>query len=284
MARQDEERRPPHRRHRRKAAAGPWIYGGAVLVLALLAAVVWFFWLAPDEPPVAEPVAVPETVPAPEPEPAPEPMPEEREPAPEPEVVTPEPDPLPRLNESDEFVREALTDLSEDERLQSWLEHEELVRRFAVVLDNAEQGEIPRRQLGFLAPQGAFPVIRDGDDIRLDERGYRRYDPFVNTVTRLSPAQSATLIRRLEPLLVQALEELGVEEASPRESIAEAIALAKETPVIESPIMLEQPSVLYEFADESLEALTPLQKQLLRMGPDNLRRLQSYLAEVEEHL
>ena len=45
-----------------------------------------------------------------------------------------------------------------------------------------------------------------------------------------------------------------------------------------------QSNVLYEYADPALESLPPLQKQLLRMGPDNLDRLQGYLRELRDEL
>jgi hypothetical protein len=45
------------------------------------------------------------------------------------------------------------------------------------------------------------------------------------------------------------------------------------TPEIEEPIALTRKSVMYKYADPQLEQLTPMQKQLLRMGPDNIRRI-----------
>jgi len=38
-----------------------------------------------------------------------------------------------------------------------------------------------------------------------------------------------------------------------------------------------QPKVFYRYADDELEALSALQKQVLRMGPGNVKRLQTYL-------
>ena len=45
-----------------------------------------------------------------------------------------------------------------------------------------------------------------------------------------------------------------------------------------------QPKVYYQFADPNLESLKPLQKQLLRMGPQNLARIKSYLTQVKGNL
>ena len=53
-------------------------------------------------------------------------------------------------------------------------------------------------------------------------------------------------------------------------------------PVLRGDIELVQPKVLFEYADPALEGLTDLQKQVLRMGPDNVERLQTYLRSMRE--
>ena len=68
---------------------------------------------------------------------------------------------LPPLSESDAWVREALAQWPLP---QEWLAREELIARLSVVLQNAAQGRIPRRQLSFLAPSEGFPVNK-GDGV-----------------------------------------------------------------------------------------------------------------------
>jgi hypothetical protein len=53
------------------------------------------------------------------------------------------------------------------------------------------------------------------------------------------------------------------------------------TPEVDGDIALVQPKVYYEYADPRLEALDPLQKQLLRMGPANTARIKAYLAQLK---
>lgn len=55
-------------------------------------------------------------------------------------------------------------------------------------------------------------------------------------------------------------------------------------PVIVEPIELTRESVAFRFADERLEELSRLQKQLLRSGPDNTRRLQNIARQLREQL
>jgi len=53
-----------------------------------------------------------------------------------------------------------------------------------------------------------------------------------------------------------------------------------ETPVIEGPVRLVRPVVMYEYEDPRLESLAGAQKQMLRMGPRNTKLIQAKLSEL----
>src|SRR5262245_55747969 len=129
-----------------------------------------------------------------------------------------------------------------------------------------------------------MPVIDKGDGIQLDPQGYGRFDTFVNTVVSVPPATAAALARRYSPLIAEALGELGEGNQDALATLRAGIDQALATPVIEGPIALTQPKVFYQFADPKIESLPPLQKQLLRMGPENVKRLKAYLTEVKAAL
>lgn len=188
---------------------------------------------------------------------------------------------LPVLNESDEFVRERIPEAVP----APWREREDLLRRAAVVLENATRGEIPKRQLSFLAPDGSYPVravdVPGADRPRyfVDPAGFERYDRYLDMLEALPPAEMAGLLRDTAPLLGEALMELGT-DVTVNESILEAVDQMLAVPVLRGDVELVQPKVLFEYADPALEALTDLQKQVLRMGPDNVERLQAYLRSL----
>ena len=50
--------------------------------------------------------------------------------------------------------------------------------------------------------------------------------------------------------------------------------------MLEQPILLTRPVVMYEFLDPSLEALSASQKQMIRLGPKNTKALQLKLSEI----
>jgi hypothetical protein len=85
-------------------------------------------------------------------------------------------------------------------------------------------------------------------------------------------------------LLVDALQELGLRGPDARSLLVNGIDQALATPVLVGEVELVQRNVLYEYADPAVEALPPLQKQLLRMGPDNLHRVQVYLRALRGEL
>jgi hypothetical protein len=200
--------------------------------------------------------------------------------APPPPVVAEPALVLPTLDQSDPFVRETLAEggLPED-----WLGRNDLLRRLAVVIENGARGVIPRRQLDFLAPEGKFAVRKDGEQLFLDPAGYARYDVYLDTLESVPAETLARLLTDAAPLLERAIQELGVTDGfMPR--LRAAIEQVQAVPELTGDIELLQPRVYYEYADPALEGLSELQKQVLRTGPENTRRLKRYLQALQAGL
>ncbi len=245
----------------------------AIIVVLAVLIIGWALWPAGDAPePAVEPVEASPTPTLTRPEPLdapPLPQPVATEPA-EPEVV------LPPLEASDAFVRERIEPM---ELPRPWVEQGDYVRRLAVLAENASRGTYPRRQLAFLAPSGAFKVVERGEEVFIDPVSYDRYDSYVEELESIDPVRLAGLLETLDPLVEAALGEIGV-TAPPGQVFAAAVKEVLSVPVLEGQIELIQPNVMYHYADPELESLSPLKKQVLRMGPDNVRRLQAYLRRL----
>lgn len=248
----------------------------AVAVVIAVFIIAYAMWPSGEDSapePEPEPVAPAHTLPAPEPvDPPPrEPLEQSRQPEPE-----PEPETLPPLADSDTFVRERLEPMNLPE---GWVEQGDYVRRLAVLAENASRGTYPRRQLEFLEPSSPFRVVERDDRVFLDPASYRRYDSYVAELTEVDPQQVAGLLESLTPLVEAALGEVGV-TAPPGEVFESALREVLAVPVLSADVELVQPHVMYQYADPEIEALSPLQKQVLRMGPENVRALQEYLRAV----
>ena len=63
--------------------------------------------------------------------------------------------------------------------------------------------------------------------------------------------------------------------------LLEAIDQLLDTPEVPVPVEVYTDSVAYKYADDRLESLNEPQKQLLRTGPDNMRRIKAKLRELK---
>lgn len=197
-------------------------------------------------------------------------------------VAVPAPIVLPVLAASDAFVREQLApELGAVG--DTWLDEPDLALRAAAVIANGRDGNVPRRLLGFVTVPGKFAVDRAEGSTVIAPETHARFDAFVQTATSIPPARAAELVVLFEPLLGDALRAIASGE-SPRRLLLATLDEVLRTPVTEGPISVEQPKVLYRFKDPALEGRSPLQKQLLRMGPANVRALQAYARELRREL
>ena len=119
----------------------------------------------------------------------------------------------------------------------------------------------------------------------LDPDGYHRFDSFVDIAISIEPQRAADALAHLVAVVGRIVQRTRRERSGPDDRrCAKPSNRCSATPEVEGDIELVQPKVYYQFADPNLEALKPLQKQLLRMGPQNLARIKGYLMQVKGHL
>lgn len=206
-------------------------------------------------------------------------MSEVEEPAaePDPEPIAVE---LPSLNASDAFVLSRLQQIGNGVALLQHLADEQLVRRFVVLVDNLSRGDLPQSNLVYRSVPGDFPVQAIDDNLFLmDEAGYRRFDQAVNAFTALDTDQALSLYRLASPLLQQAYRELGFGDVNFDTTLRRAIRNVLDTEEIDGPVQLVKPSVMYLYADSQIEGMSDIQKQLIRIGPENREKVKAKLRE-----
>lgn len=243
----------------------PWIALGLIVVVTALVAY-WWFRSRPEpavEPPV---VAEPAPAEAPEAEPAEPPL------------------DLPPLDASDELLREIVQTLSSHPRLVTWLATDRLVERFTTSVVNISEGLSPRSHLEHMVPAEPFTVRRRDGEIVPSAKSYARYDALAEIIAALDTEGTVRAYRRLEPLFDEAYADLGYPNHDFDEALIEALDHLLATPVRESPRVLIEEVDVYVYADPELEELSMAQRQLLRTGPENTRRIQEKLAELRREL
>lgn len=195
-------------------------------------------------------------------------------------AVEPFPD-LPELDASDAFVRRVVAGLSSHPEWAAWLATDTLVHRFVGAVVTVGAGRSPRSELGFMEPEGEFAVRRPEGRVLVDSVSYARYDLPAAVFVSLDTGGTARLYRRLHPLFEEAYRDMGFRETPFDAALARAVETLLAVPVPEEPVELVPAGAEgYEFRDPELESLSPAQKHLLRMGPDNVRRVQRKLREL----
>ncbi|RIK99773.1 MAG: DUF3014 domain-containing protein [Proteobacteria bacterium] len=273
-----EERTPVRRPRRRR---GPGL--GVALIAAALAIGALFAWYSRrDAEPEAADEAALEALAAAEAS-APEPIAPAGAPLdPAAQALPPaeEPVEVPPLAESDGFVREQVGPLSPHPALASWLAQGDLAQRFAASVDNVAEGKSPRAHLRFLRPREPFRVLGTDANPRVDPASYARYDAIADVVESLDAAACASVYRRLALLFQQAYEALGYPDRRFDERAVAAIDVLLAAPVLEESPPLVRHVGRYHWADPELQRAPDAVKQLLRMGPRNVARVQAKLREL----
>ncbi|HXW09204.1 MAG TPA: DUF3014 domain-containing protein [Steroidobacteraceae bacterium] len=164
------------------------------------------------------------------------------------------------------------------------LQTEDMVRRWVITVD-----ALPRARL----PQRARPVQRVPDQLvaggapdapTLSPDNYARYEPYVALAESIDPQALVSAYRWLYPLFQQAYTEVVRPEGYFNDRLIEVIDHLLATPELPAEPQLSRPSVTYRLADPDLEALSAGRKALLRMGPDNARRVKAVLARLRAEL
>jgi len=184
---------------------------------------------------------------------------------------------LPPLDDSDALVRQRIGLLSSHPLVAKWLGTNGLVRNFVVVVDNISHGMNPSPHLRVLKPAGEFRVMMRGGATVIDPRSYERFNPIRQAAASFDAHAAGRLYLAFRPLLQTAYDELGNQEPVDR-AVERGVVSLLAVPAIDGDVRVQQgEGIGYEYANDKLESLTGAQKQLLRMGPDNIRIIQAQL-------
>ncbi len=252
------------------------LIAAVVLVVLLLGAGIlyWHYTRPPAAPPTVE---QPKATESSQPPPAAEvKVGEEKGVPPQPEVK------MPALDQSDDFVRQMLRNLSPHGKLGEWLRIKNIIRVFVAAVDNIANGKSPRPQLGFLSPGQAFQVNEKGDRIYLDPKGYERFDIVADAFVSFNSSRAVQVYQKLKPLFQEAYRELGYPQKDFHTTFIQAMKRILDTPIVEREVLLKEEGkgLNYVFIDEGLENMSEVQKHLLRMGPRNTQKIQQKVREI----
>ncbi|MBE0461522.1 MAG: DUF3014 domain-containing protein [Candidatus Aminicenantes bacterium] len=195
------------------------------------------------------------------------------------------PEPLQvELDKSDSLIRQLAAGLSSHPAFEKWLLTTDLIRKFVAAVDNIANGLSPRPQIDSFSPDGKFKIKRKKGSYYIDPESYSRYDIVADVFASLDTKAFVRLYRQLNPAIQEAYKDLGYPNEDFQNTLVRAIAELMKVPVIYDDIKVTKKVVTYTIVDSRLEELSEAQKHLLRMGPENVQRIQDKLKEIAKTL
>lgn len=188
------------------------------------------------------------------------------------------------LANSDTRVREQLGDAFPDGIPAAVLRNGNLLERSAAAIDSVRRGLVPDRLLNLQRPEGEFKVSTLGGQTVIDPESYRRYDDMVASLVNAPVAPVVSAFQRFRSLLEDAYGALGYPADEMDNALIAALDQIQATPVVDGVLAVERSEAVWAYAREDLESLSLLQKQLLRTGPENVRRIKQKAGELREAL
>jgi len=283
-----------------------WPLIAFVILMIIAIGIAWQFTGDKSEPIVIdEPVLIVEELPA-KVEELPEPVIEIPEIIIVEEIIEPVENVLPLLDDSDDWLKIKLPEITWRKELLKLIIDEDMIRRFVVFTDNFAQGVIAYDHSPFILPSAKFtPEIdsvsfqsidqtpkQPSSDTTLpimqnvwqwNENSSRRFSLYVDLLRSMDSESLVQWYSEIKPLIDEAYNELGYEDDF-TSTLQDAITRVLDMELPKSSMALIQPSVMYKFADPELEALPDTDKLLLRLGKGNLLVMKSVLLELHEKL
>ena len=253
----------------------------AILFAGILATLVFILMTGdygesevPEQTTEITPVEI-EMVPAPEPEPIAEEVVVVEE------AVLPELPPEPTVTEetADAYARETIESVNGGKALAQFVAGDYIVERAVAIVDALRRGEVPYKLLPVGRPSKPFPISDDGLRVTMDSSGFSRYDVFAQWVNGIDVLAIVELLNEYEQIATEALSRMGVGNFDIRSAVLAATTEILATPIAPESAELMKREANWVYMDPELEALSSLQKQVLRMGPKNSEIIQEKARE-----
>ncbi|MDA8656374.1 DUF3014 domain-containing protein [Luminiphilus sp.] len=196
--------------------------------------------------------------------------------------VQPKVPPAPVVSEEtgDQYARESIDAVNGGKALAQFVAGDYVVERAVAIIDALRRGEVPYKLLPVGKPSTTFPISDNGLRVTLDTAGFSRYDGFVQWVGGLNTPALVSLLNDYEIIATQALTRMGVTDFDIRSALLVATTQILSTPQVSVDAELMRREANWVYMDPELEALSSLQKQVLRMGPENADIVQQKARDI----
>lgn len=202
------------------------------------------------------------------------------------------------LLEGDALLRKLGADWSKAKEFARWLALEDLVRRLTAAVNLVADGESPAPVLTFLQIKGEFsaqegtkakgkklkkltahkrkPPLHPGR-MFIAQDSYSRFDSFTEVFSSVDAAAVGRAYGQLRPYFETAYAQIGRPGTKFDDRLVAALRRLTSVKLLEGQVEVVPRGAVYAFKDPAIEALSPAEKHLLRMGPKNGRAVQDTL-------
>jgi len=181
---------------------------------------------------------------------------------------------------SDPTLVEALSGLLGSQAFARLFAPEELVRHIVATIDNLPRDKVAGRLLAIKPVPGHFAVDGEDGNRSISADNYARYSPYVRAAQLVDVKKLVSVYVHLYPLFQQAYVGLGYPDGYFNDRLVQVIDNLLAAPALTPPVRLDQPNVLFVYADPELESLSAGQKMLIRMGPANAAVVKDKLRQI----
>ena len=190
---------------------------------------------------------------------------------------------LPPLGNSDGIFRKDILNLSSG--FSPWLSMENIIKTWMIATNDFSQNLRPYKHFRQFKLSQPFQVATDDSGMYITEQSYQRYNGLASAVRAVNVGSSLKLYEKYRPLLQQVFATFDYPEQYHLEDVInKAASSILQAPILEGKIRVIKPTVYYKFSEQKIEMLSPVQKQMIRMGPENTRIIQTKLRQFIEGL
>lgn len=123
-------------------------------------------------------------------------------------------------------------------------------------------------------------VNQDANGLYIAKKSYQRYDLLANTIASIDTRKALKLYLQFRPLFQQVYNGFSYPKGYRLEDIfMKSAAVVISAPVLDKKIKVVRHATSYRFADKKLEAMGDVEKQMIRMGAKNTKKIQEKLRQ-----
>jgi len=181
---------------------------------------------------------------------------------------------------SDKALAAALSALGGREQWLRFVLPSDVVQRFVLTIDNLPSDSMSMQYRAVVAMPGSFVIERRDGEAAIAAQNARRYDAFVAFAAGIDARRLVSVYKRFYPLFQKSYRSIGYPEGHFNDRVVQVIDDLLSAPSPAGAVFLEQPRVLYEFAESSLERRSVGQRIMIRVGPEHAAKLKAKLREI----